>query len=240
MSVRLPSSTRPSGASASTPCPGTATNEPTGGSARPRSLARGARSPRRSDARSPARPPRPGRGRRPSVTSRPTTTTSVTLGCPTVSVPVLSKHHGVDAAEALERGGAPDQHTVLGAAAGADHDGRRRGQPQGARAGDDQHGHGVAERVQERRLRPQQPPADERQRRRCRAPPGRTPPPRDRPDAGSAPREPCASSTSRTIRASVVSLPTRVARKTKLPVRFTRAAEHRSPRTPCRPAGSRR
>ena len=184
MSARLPSSTRPSGAIASTPCPGTVANAPTGGSASPRVLRAAHDRLADADARSPARPPPPARGRRRPSRRAAGTTRSVTLGRPTVSVPVLSKHDGVDAAERLERRGAADQDAVLGAAAGGDHDGRRRGEPHRARAGDDEHGHGVAERVQERRLRARAATSRRTSARRWRARPGRTPPPRGRPAAG--------------------------------------------------------
>ncbi len=53
-------------------------------------------------------------------------------------------------------------------------------------------------------------------------------------------REPCASSTSRMMRASVVSPPTRVARNTKLPVRLTVPPNTRRLRRLVDRAGSRR
>ena len=56
----------------------------------------------------------------------------------------LVEHDGVDAAGRLEHLGALDQDAELGAAAGADQQRGRRGQPERARAGDDQHGDGGA------------------------------------------------------------------------------------------------
>src|SRR5215204_1514348 len=53
----------------------------------------------------------------------------------------LVEHHRGDAAGSLQDLDAPDQDAELGAAAGADHDGGRGGQPERARAGDDQHCH---------------------------------------------------------------------------------------------------
>ena len=89
MSVRLPSSTRPSVANASMPCPGTVLNSPIGGSASPRSLARvtiaspsGCSEPCSAAAAS---------ARTSSSVAVPIATTSVTAGRPRVSVPVLSK-----------------------------------------------------------------------------------------------------------------------------------------------------
>ena len=58
----------------------------------------------------------------------------------------LVEHDRVDPPGRLEHLGALDDHAELGAAAGADHDRRRRGQAEGARAGDDQHGDGGGER----------------------------------------------------------------------------------------------
>ncbi len=58
----------------------------------------------------------------------------------------LVEHDRVDAPGRLEHLGSLDEDAELGAAAGADHDRRRRGQTEGARAGDDQHGDGGRER----------------------------------------------------------------------------------------------
>ena len=53
----------------------------------------------------------------------------------------------VHASQHLDGLGVPEQHARRGAAAGGHHDRHRRGQPQRARAGDDQHRDGVDERV---------------------------------------------------------------------------------------------
>ena len=58
----------------------------------------------------------------------------------------LVQHDGVDRPGGLQGLRALDQDAQLGAAAGADHQGRRRGQAEGARAGDDQHGDRGGER----------------------------------------------------------------------------------------------
>ena len=70
----------------------------------------------------------------------PLASTSVTDGTPRVMVPVLSRTIVVELVGGLQGLAALDQDAVLGAAAGADHDRGRSGQPQGAGAGDDQHG----------------------------------------------------------------------------------------------------
>ncbi len=57
----------------------------------------------------------------------------------------LVEHDGVDPAGRLQHLGALDQDAQLRAAPGADHQRGRRGQPQRARAGDDQHGDGRGE-----------------------------------------------------------------------------------------------
>ena len=59
--------------------------------------------------------------------------------------PGLVEDHDVDVGGPLEDGGVLEQDPDLGAPPGPDHDGGRRGQPQGARAGDDQDGDGVAD-----------------------------------------------------------------------------------------------
>jgi hypothetical protein len=53
----------------------------------------------------------------------------------------LVQHHGVDPPGPLQHLTGLDQHPQAGTAAGADHDGRRGGQPHGARAGHDEHRH---------------------------------------------------------------------------------------------------
>ena len=53
----------------------------------------------------------------------------------------LVQHHGVDRADMLEHLGALDQNAQLRPTTGADHQGGRRGQSEGAGTGDDQHGH---------------------------------------------------------------------------------------------------
>ena len=58
----------------------------------------------------------------------------------------LVQHDGVDPAGGLQHLGALDQDAELGAAAGADQQRGRRGQAEGARAGDDQHGDRGGER----------------------------------------------------------------------------------------------
>ena len=77
----------------------------------------------------------------------------------------LVQHHRVDVPGHLERLRVADQDPVPRTEAGADHDRGRRRQPEGARAGDDEHGHRVQDRERERRVRPEHPPADERQQR---------------------------------------------------------------------------
>ena len=81
-----------------------------------------------------------------SASSPSAATTSTRVIRPVVTVPVLSSTIGVDPAGGLQDLGALDQDAELGAAAGADHQRGRRGQAQGARAGDDQHGDGGGER----------------------------------------------------------------------------------------------
>ena len=74
----------------------------------------------------------------------------------------LVEHDRAHGVSGLERGAVADEHTVLGAFAGAYHDGRRGGQAQRARAGDDQHGDGVDEGVVHGGLRSGQQPHHER------------------------------------------------------------------------------
>ncbi len=76
----------------------------------------------------------------------------------------LVEDDGGDALGVLEGGAVADENPVLGTLAGADHDGRRRREPHGARAGDDQDGDCARQRGGELRLGPQQQPAGERHR----------------------------------------------------------------------------
>ena len=104
-----------------------------------------------------------------------------------------------DLVEPLERLGVAEQDAVLGALARPDHDRGRRGQPQGARAGDDQDRRSADEGQVEGRRRPEEEPDDEgeaRDRQHDRHEDARRPRP---PAAGSGARDPWASWTSRTI-----------------------------------------
>ena len=76
----------------------------------------------------------------------------------------LVDDQGIDLLEPLERLGILDQHSGARATAHPDHDGHRRGEAEGARAGDDQHRDGADQRVSEARLGSPQRPGDERQR----------------------------------------------------------------------------
>ena len=81
----------------------------------------------REDLREPAR-------RSSSASSTPSAgNTSVTWGFPSVTVPVLSQHHGVDVVEDLQGLGGLDEDAVLGGLAGAHHDGHRGGPAPGHR-----------------------------------------------------------------------------------------------------------
>ena len=82
----------------------------------------------------------PGVQRRAAVTRRPACIRPVGDGAG------LVQHDGVDPPGRLQHLGALDQDAQLGAATGADQQGGRRGQAQGARAGDDQHRDGGGER----------------------------------------------------------------------------------------------
>jgi hypothetical protein len=75
----------------------------------------------------------------------------------------LVEDDDVGLSEPFERFGIPEQDPVLCALPGADHDRRRRGEPEGARAGDDQDGDRVHERQVEGGLRPDHEPGHERQ-----------------------------------------------------------------------------
>ena len=79
----------------------------------------------------------------------------------------LVDHQRVDLFHALERLGVLDQHACLRAAADADHDRHRRGKPERAGAGDDQHAHRRHQAEGKARLRPERRPGgkgDERHR----------------------------------------------------------------------------
>ena len=70
----------------------------------------------------------------------------------------LVDHQRVDLLHALERLGVLDQHALLRAAADADHDRHRRGKPERAGAGDDQHAHRGHQAEGEARLRAERRP----------------------------------------------------------------------------------
>ncbi len=76
----------------------------------------------------------------------------------------LVHHQGIDLLKALQGLGVADQDPGGGAPPGGDHDRHRRRQAEGARAGDDQHGHGADYGVRQTRLRPEQLPGEGRQR----------------------------------------------------------------------------
>ena len=166
---------------------------------------------------------------------------STSRGLPSVSVPVLSTTSVSTFSQHLERLGVLDQHAGVRAAPGADHDRHRRGQPERARAGDDQHGDGVDERVGQPRLRARRAPrrrtsthgdGDDGRHEVAATPCRRA--------AGSArgcaaPRPPCGRSARAACRA-----PTRSARITKLPVPLTVAAGHAVARRSSRPGSARR
>ncbi|MNX73993.1 hypothetical protein D3C86_1054110 [compost metagenome] len=61
----------------------------------------------------------------------------------------LVKRHHIDVAQGLQGVALTEQHAHFSRAARAHHDGRGRGQPHGARAGDDQHGHCIDQRVRQ-------------------------------------------------------------------------------------------
>ena len=147
--------------------------------------ARPRRSPRRGDARSRF----PGSPQDAATSPRreaPCDTTVTSRGLPSVSVPVLSTTSVVICSSSFERFGIPEQHAGLRAAAGAHHDRHRRGEPERARARDDEHGNRIDERVGEPRLRPHDRPRDERQDRNDHDRWARTTPTRCRPGAESA------------------------------------------------------
>ena len=123
----------------------------------------------------------------------------------------LVQHDGGEAAGRLQGLAAADQDAELGGLAGADHDRGRGGQAERAGAGDDQHGDGGADGehqpvgVRAEDSQPTKVSAARRAGRRART--RRRP---GRPGAASGAFEPWASSTRRTIWASVVSAPTAV------------------------------
>ena len=115
-----------------------------------RRRARGRR--RRSPARSGARRRPRARRRRPAAPPRrcrPRRTTRASAIRPRGHGAGLVEHDRVDAAGGLEDLRALDQQPELRAAAGADEQRGRRGEPERARAGDDQHGDGGGERERE-------------------------------------------------------------------------------------------
>ena len=73
----------------------------------------------------------------------------------------LVEHDDADLLESLERLGVPEEHAVLGALPGTDHDRGRRREAERARAGDDQDGDRVDQGQVERRLRAEQVPDGE-------------------------------------------------------------------------------
>ena len=79
-------------------------------------------------------------------------------GRPSVSVPVLSTTSVSTRASSSSASAFLISTPGVRAAAGADHDGHRRRQAERARAGDDQHRHGVDQRVREARLRARRRP----------------------------------------------------------------------------------
>ena len=80
--------------------------------------------------------------------------TAATLGLAFGQRAGLVDDERVDLLEALQRLGVLDQHAGLRAAPDADHDRHRRGEPERAGAGDDQHRDGRDQGVGEARLRP--------------------------------------------------------------------------------------
>ena len=192
--------------------------------ARPRAAAatagpRGARSPPRRRPRSAGRR----RGVAPFQRHAPSASSRPALG----DGAGLVEDHRRDRPRLLEHLGALDQDAELGAAPRADHERRRRGEAERARARDDEHGdrrdHAGTQVVGQDRPSPRAL----RARRRSRA--GR----RQR-RSRSASRwtralPACASATSRVICASAVSAPTRVARTTSRPYVFTVAPATSSP-----------
>ena len=125
--------------------------------------------------------------RRTSSSSTPSAVaTATTSGSPRVSVPVLSKHDGVERRGLLERHRVLEEDAALGAEAGADHDRRRGREAERVRAGDDDDGDGEQQRLLDVAA-DDEVPDDERQRRRRRARRARARTRRGRRGAGRAP-----------------------------------------------------
>ena len=185
-----------------------------------------ARSPARSGARRrPRARPRCGAARRGSC--RPRASTSTRLILPGRDRAGLVEHDRVDPARGLEDLGSLDQQAELRAAARADEQRGRRGEPERARAGDDQHRDGGGE-GERRALAGGEP-----ERRASRAAIAITTGTKT-PETRSASRctgalPDCASVTSRAICASAVSAPTFVARTTSRPPALTVAPTTSSP-----------
>ena len=135
----------------------------------------------------------------------------------------------IDRGEALERRGIAHQHAGLRAAPGRHHDRDRRGEPERAGAGDDQHAHRRHQRVGELRRRSRTQPGDEGDHRDQRSPPARNSPTPCRQAPGSARASAAPSATMATTWASVVSAPVRSTRMSKLPVPFSVPPVTRSP-----------
>ena len=151
----------------------------------------------------------------------PTGTILTTRGFPSVSVPVLSMTSVSDLLQSFQRFGGLDEHAERGALADADLDRHRRGQPERAWAGDDEHGDRRDQPVGEGR---RQGPRSPRRRRRAARP--RSPRERNRAETRSAmrwigARLRCASATMATMRASTVSAPIFSARMISAPVPLT-------------------
>src|SRR6266850_1882969 len=218
ISARLPSSTRPSGAMASTPWPGIVTNPATGGNASPSALACsttaapiGCSEPCSAAAASAST----------SLAGVPSSaTTSVTAGRPTVSVPVLSKttvstRCRVSSAVALRNStpcSAPRPAATMiavGVARPIAHGQAMTSTATAFVSAWSAEGAGPSSH-QPRNVSAAMTSTTGTKTAATRSA-----------SRWMGAREPWASSTSLTMRASVVSLPTRVARNTKLPVRLT-------------------
>ena len=217
ISAALPRSTSRPPTVPRTPLPGTAREIL--GLARRRGFARARprRSPRRADAR--CRPRSAAamarsvvRGRSPAAPRR-----AVSLGLPSVSVPVLSTTMVSTVAMPLQRLGVADEDAGLGAAAGRDHDRDRRGEAERAGAGDDEDADGGDQRIGERRRGPKTNQTTKATTATTiTAGTNHAETRSARPWIGA--RERCASATSATMRASVVSAPVRSTFMSKLPV----------------------
>ena len=151
----------------------------------------------------------------------------------------LVEDDGVERGRLLERHRVLEQDAALGAEPGADHDGRRRREPERVRAGDDDDGDGEQQRVLDVAA-DDEVPDDEGQRCRRRARRARARRRRGRRGAGPGALEFCASWTSLTICASAVSEPTAVARARSVPFLLMVAPMSWSPGGLLDRAGSRR